>query len=507
MTSKRQTQVVDVRAEKGFTSGGESNEILRIASNGAYKANLSNAFDPTREHLDFEIKNGKVVPLNKKTSIGKRIRDNIQARGIKDPNDGHDVPKYRTLASFILGGSQEQMRRLAFGDQKVNYDKGADNSAVTRQKTIENWALEMYNFMAKKYGEENIAAFVVHLDETNPHIHCKIIPVDEKNRISWRKVMVGKNNSREEYRKSMLNLHNEIYEQVNKKYGLERGEHISETKAKHRTTEEYHAERRAKLKEEVDKLEKEKSEKIDELENLDHDIKHARAKVKALNTMIANLTRQIEDLQKEIADLEADRDAGRISKGDADEQIQQLQNFIKQTKEKLLDKNKKLEEAEEELEEVKKKIAEKQKESEILDQKVAKNLPLVKKQTFNDMNNIGFANSLKSLKTFFEKYDDVLKEAAPEQREFLESAVSPLIDSSIFKDIFDNAAEIAQVASYLFLGYLDKATQLSESCGGGGGPGTGWGKRDDENEFAFKQRCYLMGMKMVKPTMRRSLKR
>lgn len=507
MASKKQAQVMDVRADKGFTSGGESNEILRIASQGAYAARMSNAFDPTREHLDFEIKKGKIMPLDKKTSIGKRMRLTIKERGIKDPNEGKKEPYYRTVASFIFGGSQEQMRKLAFGDQTVNYDKGADNSSITKQKAIEDWALDVYNFIAKKYGEENIAAFVVHLDETNPHIHCKLLPISKGNKFSWKQVMIGPEDTKGAFQKSMLRLHDELYEQVNKKYGLERGEHISETKAKHRTTEEYHAERRAKLKEEVDKLEKEKSEKIDELENLDHDIKHARAKVKALNTMIANLTRQIEDLQKEIADLEADRDAGRISKGDADEQIQRLQNFIKQTKEKLLDKNKKLEEAEEELEEVKKKIAEKQKESEILDQKVAKNLPLVKKQTFNDMNNIGFANSLKSLKTFFEKYDDVLKEAAPEQREFLESAVSPLIDSSIFKDIFDNAAEIAQVASYLFLGYLDKATQLSESCGGGGGPGTGWGKRDDEDEFAFKQRCYLMGMKMVKPTMRRSLKR
>lgn len=85
MATKRQTQVVDVRPEKGFTSSGESNEILRVASDGAYLANLSNAFDPTREHLDFEVKKGKVVPLDKKISIGKRIRENLQARGIKDP--------------------------------------------------------------------------------------------------------------------------------------------------------------------------------------------------------------------------------------------------------------------------------------------------------------------------------------------------------------------------------------------------------------------------------------
>ena len=507
MANKKQTQVIDIRAEKGFTSAAESNEILRVASNGAYLANLSNAFDPTREHLDFEIRNGKIIPLDKKKSIGRRIKSNIQARGIKDRNEGLEKPKFRTLASIILGGSQDQMRKLAFGDQAVNYDKGADNSSVTRQKAIENWALDMYNFMAKKYGEDNIAAFVVHLDETNPHIHCKLLPIDEKKKFSWKKVMVGGDFSKEQYRKSMLNLHNEIYEQVNKKYGLERGEHISETNAKHRTTEEYHAERRAKLKEEVEKLEKEKSDKIDELENLDHGIKHAQAKIKALNTMIFNLQKQIADLQEEISALEADRDAGRISNEEADRRMQRLQAYLNNANEKLLDKNKKLEEAEKELKEIKDKIADKQKESDLLEQKISKGLPLVKKQTFSDMNNIGFENSIKSLRSFFEKYDNLLENSSPEQRDYLDSSVTPLLDNAIFKDIADNAVQLAQVASYLFLGYLDKATQLSESCGGGGGPGTGWGKRDDEDDEAFKRRCYLMGMKMMKPSKKQSLKR
>lgn len=61
--------------------------------------------------------------------------------------------------AFIIGGSQEQMRKLAFGEQTVNYERGSDNSSVTRQKAIENWAIDMYNFMTKKYGEENIANF------------------------------------------------------------------------------------------------------------------------------------------------------------------------------------------------------------------------------------------------------------------------------------------------------------------------------------------------------------
>lgn len=507
MANKKQTQVIDIRAEKGFTSAAESNEILRVASNGAYLANLSNAFDPTREHLNFEIRNGKIVPLDKKKSIGRRIRSNIQARGIKDRNEGLEKPKFRTLASIILGGSQDQMRKLAFGDQTVNYDKGADNSSVTRQKAIENWALDMYNFLAKKYGEENIAAFVVHLDETNPHIHCKLLPIDEKKKFSWKKVMVGGDFSKNQYRKQMLQLHNELYEEVNKKYGLERGEHISETNAKHRTTEEYHAERRAKLKEEVDKLEKEKSDKIDELENLDRNIKHAQAKVKALHTMIFNLQRQIDDMLKEKASLEADRDAGRISKAEADERIQTLQKFIQHVEAKLLDKKAKLEEAEKSLKAINDKIAEGKKESDLLEQKISKDLPLVKKQTFMEMNNIGFENSIRSIRSFFEKYNNLLERSTPEERDVLDSTVTPLLNNSIFKDIADDAVQMAQVASYLFLGYLDKATQMSESCGGGGSPGTGWGKRDDEDDWDFKRRCYLMGMKMIKPSKKNNLKR
>ena len=49
----------------------------------------------------------------------------------------------------------------------------------------------------------------------------------------------------------MIQLHNEIAE-VNKKYNLERGDDISETHAKHRTTEQYHAALRIKLAKEVE---------------------------------------------------------------------------------------------------------------------------------------------------------------------------------------------------------------------------------------------------------------
>ena len=81
------------------------------------------------------------------------------------------------------------------------------------------------------------------------------------------------------------------------------------------------------------------------------------------------------------------------------------------------------------------------------------------------------------------------------------------------KDIFLNEAQIpegndtatienvAHVAMLLFVGYIDAATSVSESCGGGGGssPNSGWGKKDDEDERQFARRCLQMAHSMCKP--------
>ena len=81
------------------------------------------------------------------------------------------------------------------------------------------------------------------------------------------------------------------------------------------------------------------------------------------------------------------------------------------------------------------------------------------------------------------------------------------------KDIFFNEVEIpegndtvtienvAHVAMLLFVGYIDAATSLSESCGGGGGsaPESGWGKKDDEDERQYARRCLKMAHSICKP--------
>lgn len=114
------------------------------------------------------------------------------------------------------------MRELAFGHQEVDFTRGADNSKVTRQPAIEQWAVDTYNFMAKKYGEDNIAYFIVHLDETNPHVHCGVVPITESNKLSFNQVFGG---SKLEGRRKLLKLHDELYESVGKNTDSHGGKH------------------------------------------------------------------------------------------------------------------------------------------------------------------------------------------------------------------------------------------------------------------------------------------
>ena len=81
------------------------------------------------------------------------------------------------------------------------------------------------------------------------------------------------------------------------------------------------------------------------------------------------------------------------------------------------------------------------------------------------------------------------------------------------KDIFLNEVQVpdgndtaivenvAHTAMLLFVDYIDAATSMSESCGGGGGsaPELGWGKKDDEDERQYARRCLQMAHSMCKP--------
>ena len=541
--------VIDMRSSKGFSSS-QGNEHLRRLDDceRAQKARWN--YDPSREHLNFEVgKGGVVTEVNKFKTINQRIQENLDSRGIVNPNkkyigQGLD-PKYRTVANFILGGNREVMRNLAFDNQEVDWEHGADNSDLKRMPEIEAWAKDAYAFMCKKYGEKNIAAFVVHLDEANPHVHCTVLPLTEKNRFSFIKTFMGGVDSRDALSKYMENLHTEYADEVGLKYGMERGDSIKKTGAVHRTTEEY----RRKLWKDAQEKEEEVRENIKTIEqqnstitnqrgiiaSLSREIKHSAARLKALATMIKNLETHKADLEQEIKKFNRDLVAGKISKEEADRKLSKINAEIKKTEEKIIDKADKLKVAESKLHdaeqrkaelEAKAHEAEEKRSSEeqktalavektakaegkyqVIKAKYKEIAPKLNLKISHEFGSLGFHMAALDMKSRLSKYGELRNSLSPSQRDFLDRTVGEIFDGSLIENVAENSANLCSVAASLYLGYLNAATRIAQSCGGGGGPGTGWGKRDDENDMDFRRRCFGMAMKMMKPGRQQRLKR
>jgi len=75
------------------------------------------------------------------------------------------------------------------------------------------------------------------------------------------------------------------------------------------------------------------------------------------------------------------------------------------------------------------------------------------------------------------------------------------VDGDFLTAIAEQPNEILKCAMYLFLGYLDGATQYAQSCGGGGSDTSlPWGRKEDEDDRHFAYRCMMQAHRMMKPS-------
>lgn len=491
-------QMCDLTSTKGFPRGW-SNEQLRNFSAQAFERKRSGNFDPTRQKLNFEVtKGGIITPVDQKHSINHRISENLRRRGIIDPNAGKEKPDKRTVANFVLGGSREQMHRLAFGDQKIDLNHGADNSSIVRQKAIEDWAIDTYNFMARKYGEENVVSFVVHLDEINPHVHCTVLPVTEQNKISWKKVMAGKD--KYEYRDRMLKLHDEFAE-VNKKYGLERGDAVAVTGAKHRSTEEY----RDWLDNQARKLEIKIDTQKQTLYEINAEIAKAEKRVKALYTMLSNLEAQKKDIEDRISTLESQLESQARQSQLTNEEItrrrQVLIGELDTIAAKINERQSQLVKARQQLQDVADRKSQLEQKTQVVEKQLRQNQNEYSNKVMRDMENTAWGEVARDMKRHMAKYEEYRDTLGLDERRNIDNLYDNVFDGSIFDQMAENANEVIAVASALFMGYLDGAVSFAESHGGGGdSPGSDWGRDKDDDDETWRRKCFHMGMKMMRPS-------
>ena len=479
-------QVMDFRPSKGITTAQSNEHQRRWTEKGWGSAESTGNYDRSRERLNFEVRGGKVCPIDKSRSIPERMADILRSRGIKDPNEGLAEPRFRTVVNFIFGGSRERMTELAFGDQKVNLTHGADNSHLTRCKDIEEWAKDVYRFVADKYGEENIVAFILHLDETNPHVHCTLLPIKD-GKFAYKEIFAGKDKF--EYSERMKQLHTDFFAEVNTKWGMSRGRSIAETGARHRTTEEY----RRMLSEECTTMEERIGRHQEVLSSLQSDIRLAERRVKGLTTMVENLEKAKAEKEAQLSAAEQDLKANKGDVAQLTVQIQELEKELQGITRQLADKQGKLQAADRQLADLKENMGAIEERTEEL-----------KEEAYR------YSHDVHS------KVDNLLKDA------LLESVVSEfrnvsaqmdiserqLFDGTLVQSIAEQGTEVMHCATLLFLGMVDDATTFAETHGGGGGGSDlKWGRDEDEDNRSWALRCMRMASRMMRPSIGKKSKR
>lgn len=323
-------QAMHVEAGKSFGTA-EANENERRWNNDKIdRKNLdpTNHYDKTRMKLNFEIgPDGKVHPLGyQKKSLEVRLQERLTELGWK-PFKPDSKIQPNCCAKFIFGGNHDRTLEMAFGTQTVNLDKDADNSHLQRCPEIEQWAKDVYDWCAKRYGQENIIGFQVHLDESSPHIHALIVPVGQRAKSGRECVMwsakFGK--SCYGYGHILREMHTSLYEEVGSRYGLERGDSIEGRNVSHLSKRDY-------------------------IRKLSKDAKQAEKAVKGLQTMTRRLESQIFRSQSQLEEIEKSLASGKIALQEYEIQKTRIQKQISEYQSKLEDKAGKLQEKEQELE-------------------------------------------------------------------------------------------------------------------------------------------------------------
>ena len=481
MSDYSNKQVMDIKTSKGIAD--ISNEQLRNwTERGWDQAMKEGNYDRSREHLNFEIvKGGKVVPVDKHHPLPERMARNLAARGIRNPNEGLKEPRYRTVVNIIFGGSTDRMRELAFGSQEVNFESKSGNGHIKRMPEIEQWAKDVYDFVARKYGEENILSFIVHLDEKNPHVHCSLLPILD-NRFAFKKLFAG--NSIVDFKNNTLKLHDELAK-VNEKWGLVRGSCITETGVKHRSTEEY----RRWLDMECTTLAERRSNLQKALDELNRELATAMTKHKSFTTMIANLTAQKEALERELESLHELQKKDDALSQEIAQKMQDLENRKALVEEKLAEKEAKLSSTNQKIEALRQdKESLEQEASELAAKALASEQDWAHSKGAV-MNELLAGTMMYEFTSRYQRLPDEAKE---------------IFSDTLLEQLATDGNHVATVALALMCEYVEQATSIAQTHGGGGsGPGGGWRKKEDEDDRLFARRSLAMARLMCRSSARR----
>ena len=271
----------------------------------------------------------------------------------------------------------------------------------------------------------------------------------------------------------MTKLHSELQEAVSEKWGLERGSNMEETRARHRSTEEYKRE----LVSEVCNLQSTR-------EDLLKQIHRAEIKLKGISTMIANLQARKDDIQTQIDQIAQQLGQSGADNDELANKIALLRKEMEGIDEKLAVRYKMLDDANDTINEAKARLAE------------------MREEHREMLKSLGEDNDLKATaiqKNILWTYNKMLTNSIEPLIPSLSDRQQEILDESGFNDLTTNIDNVINCAMLLVLGYIREATTYAQSCGGGSSPGTGWGRDKDEDDEHWWRRCIAQSAAMIRP--------
>ena len=325
----------------------------------------NNHYDFTRKHLNFEINGkGEIVPLcSDPVPLHERLQKRLDELGFKPYTDknnplGISDNSPNCTVGIIVSGDHRVLTRLAFGDQDVDFTLQKSNAHVVLKQGIKDWALDTYHWACDRWGAENIIGFDVHLDETTPHIQIQTIPVaktkvrgrasvkyvhkDDKSKVlshkEWKKLPeeIRSNFVRTEVErrekecvsyarvwgedkyavgKTYYQMHTDYYNEVGRKYGLERGDDIAMLPGEerrervHKNKAVLEAERQAKdaivrTQMENERLEGQKEKMASEVQDMRKQKESLEGEVDKMEGQIRSVEQQKKNLEDSVSKLE-----------------------------------------------------------------------------------------------------------------------------------------------------------------------------------------------------------
>ena len=136
-----------------------------------------------------------------KYTYGRKVNDLIKESNCKTRKDSVK------LVETLITASPEFMQKLSLTEQKEYFKRATD-------------------FMIDKIGKQNIISAVVHMDESNPHMHLVFCPINKENKLSAKSILGNQ--------KSLSEWQTEYFECMHERWNeLERGKSSIETKRKH----------------------------------------------------------------------------------------------------------------------------------------------------------------------------------------------------------------------------------------------------------------------------------